>query len=83
MQLLPPSMISPRQLMRRADRICQEINCVLLIVAIGLAVLDFTGFVILKASMEVARTQAGIGPRAPAHAPERTMPPVEVTLPGR
>ena len=47
----------PRRLAQRLNRMLGEINVFLLAVAIGLAVLDFTGFVALGASTEMARAQ--------------------------
>jgi hypothetical protein len=49
----------PSRLMRRLNRAFGEINAFLLAVAIGLAVLDLTCFVTLKASLEITRAQAG------------------------
>jgi hypothetical protein len=48
---------SARPLMRRLDRAFGEINVVLLALAIGLAALDFTCFVTLRGTAEIARAQ--------------------------
>ena len=55
----PPQDHPLRQLMRRLNQVFAEFNAFLLAVAIGIAVLDFTGFVVLRASAELARVQHG------------------------
>ncbi|HEV2334015.1 MAG TPA: hypothetical protein VGS13_00810 [Stellaceae bacterium] len=53
-----PSQDHPlRQMMRGLNHVFAEFNVFLLAVAIGIAVLDLTGFVVLRASAELARTQ--------------------------
>jgi hypothetical protein len=54
-QLSPSDDTSFRQLVRRLSVVFAEINVVLLAVAIGLAVLDLTCFVTLRASIELTK----------------------------
>ena len=58
------------QFLRRLNRMPGEINVVLTAVAVGLAVLDFTCFLALRLSAEIARSQFGARP------PEQVMPSV-------
>jgi hypothetical protein len=48
---------APVSFARRFDRMFGEINAVLVAVALGLAVLDFTGFVTLRAVDSLAAAQ--------------------------
>ena len=50
------------QFLRRLDRMLGEINVLLTAVVVGLAVLDFTCFLALKVSAEIARAQFGARP---------------------
>ena len=50
------------QFLRRLNRMLGEINALLTAVAIGLAVLDFTCFLALRVSAEIARSQFGARP---------------------
>ena len=56
--LSPLQQNSSTQLILRLNRVLGEINVVLIVIAIGLAVLDFTCFVTLTASTEIMRAQA-------------------------
>ena len=58
------------QFLRRLNRMLEEINVLLTAVAVGLAVLDFTCFLALRVSAEIARSQFGARP------PEQVMPSV-------
>jgi len=69
MQQLSPNPF--RQLLGRLSRGVAEINVVLLVIAIGLAVLDVTSFVTLQAPVVIARAQAEAAQGTPAEAPER------------
>ena len=51
-----------RERLRRFDRICREVNVVLLVLAIGLAALDFTCFVALNIPAAIARAHAALPP---------------------
>ena len=73
MQLLSsPGQGSPLHLLRRLNRVFGELNVVLLAVAIGLAVLDFTCFVSLNTSAAIARAETS-RPRPPER-PSGTRP---------
>ena len=50
------------QFLRRLNRMLGEINVLLTAVAVGLAVLDFTSFLALRVSAEIARSQFGARP---------------------
>ena len=59
----PSPLGDPRaQFLRRLDRMLGEINVLLTAVVVGLAVLDFTCFLALKVSAEIARSQFGAKP---------------------
>ena len=58
------------QFLRRLNRMLGEISVLLTAVAVGLAVLDFTCFLALKVSAEIARPQFG------ARLPEQVTPSV-------
>ena len=67
----PSPLGDPRaQFLRRLNRMLGEINVLLTAVAVGLAVLDFTCFLALRLSAEIARSQFGARP------PEQVMPSV-------
>jgi hypothetical protein len=72
-QLSPSDDHPPRQAMRRLNRVFGEINVFLLAVAIGLAVLDFTCFVALSASAEIARVEQNRISAAPSSSPSGPM----------
>ena len=61
--------------MPRLNRIFSEINIVLVAIAIGLAVLDFTCFVALTAFREISRAQAATA--SPAFARNLGNPAIE------
>ena len=56
------------QFLRRLNRMLGEINVLLTAVAVGLAVLDFTCFLALRLSAEIARSQFEARP------PEQVLP---------
>ena len=59
----PPPFGDPRaQFLRRLNHMLGEINVLLMAVAVGLAVLDFTCFVALRVSAEIGRSQFGVRP---------------------
>jgi len=62
-QLWPSNDRSPGQ---RLNRAFGEINVFLLAIAIGLAVLDFTGFVALRTSAELTRAHASATAETPS-----------------
>ena len=62
-QLWPSHDQSPGQ---RLNRAFGEINVFLLAIAIGLAVLDFTGFVALRTSDELARAHVSVTAGTPS-----------------
>ena len=73
---------SARRLIDRLDRIAREINAVLLVLAIGLAALDITGFVVVTlrdAAPAVAR--ASVDPSAAARRAVALGPSVAVLVP--
>jgi len=53
-------------LLKRLDRIFGELNAFLFAIAIGLAVLDFTCFVTLRASADLSRMAVRTAPAAPS-----------------
>ena len=50
------------QFLRRLNRILGEINVLLTAVVVGLAVLDFTCFLALRVTAEIARSQFAVKP---------------------
>lgn len=56
-QLSPMQHGSSTLLLRRLNRVFGEVNIVLVAIAIGLAVLDFTCFLTLRASAEISRAR--------------------------
>jgi hypothetical protein len=72
------------QFLRRLDRMLGEMNVLLTAVAVGLAVLDFTCFLALKVSAEIARSPEQVMPSisqpvAAIGAPDKARPPSRVT----
>ena len=58
------------QFLQRLNRMLGELNVLLTAVAVGLAVIDFTCFLALRVSAEIARSQFGARP------PEQVTPSV-------
>ena len=50
------------QFLRRLNRILGELNVLLMAIAVGLAVLDFTCFVALRVSAEIRQSQFTVRP---------------------